>query len=429
MSLQSFSLKNYRSFVDKTTIELRPLTLFFGYNNTGKSALLRALPLITDSLHGQSSTPIALDSPTVRGNYFSDLLPNISNRSKLDIELTLNDSEINCFKWTIRDIQLQREMMFQTHVISNFSALTTEAKIIEAKWSDSEWIEKSLIHKYDVHLADELLKNHIIEFKGLLPNKNLFKGTKSLSNQLFSTIDTFKNLANHVQWLTSVRHTLLRYNPFKGAVPKNLEFDGKGMEEILIYDSITEKSILSQVSSWYEKHLNRKLVVKRGVPISGDFFSIMFESLKTASYPVNIVDVGEGLIQVLPVLIACGMASEGSTKILAIEEPESHLHPRLHAALATHFCDLAKQKNPPKVLLETHSENFLLQVQLEIAQGKLDPGLVNIYWIHQLDDDRSVAEHVTFDEFARPQGEWPRKTVFYDNVELSRQLIKARREH
>ena len=42
MYIQSFTLKNYRSFVDRTTIELRPLTLLFGYNNSGKSALLSA---------------------------------------------------------------------------------------------------------------------------------------------------------------------------------------------------------------------------------------------------------------------------------------------------------------------------------------------------------------------------------------------------
>jgi predicted ATPase len=430
MSIQSFTLQNYRSFVESTTIELRPLTLLFGYNNTGKSVLLRALPLIADSLRGQSTTPIALDSLAVRESHFSELLSYLSGSPELDIELSLDNPKLHRFKWTIRDIQLQKQVKFQTHVISHFAALTTAGTpMMEAEWVNSEWAEKSLIHKYDVQLADKLLKEQALAFKGFLPSGNWLTREKSLYNQLLPTIDKLKNVANHIQWLTSVRHTPLRYQPFKGAVPEKLAPDGKGAEEVLVYDSITEKSILSQVSSWYEKHLKQRVVVQRGDPFRGDLFSIRFEPVKNSSYPVNLVDVGEGLIQVLPILVACGMASESSLKMLAIEEPESHLHPQLHAALAAHFCELARLPNPPKVLLETHSENFLLRVQLEIAQRKLDPDLVNIYWVHQRDDEHSVAEHVTLDEFARQQGEWPRKTVFCEDIELSRQLVQARREY
>jgi AAA15 family ATPase/GTPase len=43
MALSSYMVENYRPFAERTTIELRPLTLLFGYNSAGKSALLRAL--------------------------------------------------------------------------------------------------------------------------------------------------------------------------------------------------------------------------------------------------------------------------------------------------------------------------------------------------------------------------------------------------
>jgi predicted ATPase len=91
----------------------------------------------------------------------------------------------------------------------------------------------------------------------------------------------------------------------------------------------------------------------------GNLFYIKLQSLDS-SFRINIVDAGEGLTQVLPVLVACTMANENETDILAIEEPASHLHPRYHAALAAHFCELVRQNNSPRFLLETHSENFLL---------------------------------------------------------------------
>jgi predicted ATPase len=406
MSIQSFTLKNYRSFVDRTTIKLRPLTLLFSYNNSGKSALLRALPFIMDSLKGQSRTPLALDSPAIRGSHVSDLLSQISGTQEFDIELSIFEYDL---KWTIRDLPKLR-----THVVSRY--LINER--INVQWlAESKQKNKYLVQIDDVSIESDL------SFHGLLANENdsdarITTGIGDIKLEIENEIR--KNI--HAQWLTSIRKPPLRNNPFKGAAPEYLEPDGRGAADILAYDSIfDELLILPKVSSWYEKNLQQKIVVEK----MDEHFQIKLQRLNSPC-KVNIVDVGEGLIQVLPVLVACAMASEGDT--LAIEEPESHLHPRLHAALAEHFFELARQDEPPKVLLETHSENFLLRTQLEIARGELDPELVMVYWTRQLDDGSSIAEPVVFDSKGRPQGEWPRD-VFYTDIELSRQLVQERRKH
>jgi predicted ATPase len=406
MSIQSFTLKNYRSFVDRTTIELRPLTLLFGYNNSGKSALLRALPFITDSLKGPSRTPLALDSPAIRGSHFSDLLSHISGRQEFDIELSIFDYDL---KWTIRHLP-----ELKPHVVSHYYSKTDIHTV------NAQWLAKPLKQKdeYDIQVNNDEIYKDKLYFYGLLA-EDYFCDIEDVK------FDITHNENTHVQWLTSVRKPPLRHNPFKGAAPGYLEPDGRGAADILAYDRISKESlILPKVSSWYEKNLQQKLVVEE-MP---EHFQIKLQRLTNSPCRVNIVDVGEGLIQVLPVLVACAMASEGDTNMLAIEEPESHLHPRLHAALAEHFFELARQDEPPKVLLETHSENFLLRTQLEIARGELDPELVMVYWVRQLDDGRSIAEPVVFDSKGRPQGEWPRD-VFYTDIELSRQLVQERRKH
>ncbi|MEK8018546.1 MAG: AAA family ATPase [Candidatus Parabeggiatoa sp.] len=408
MSIQSFTLKNYRSFVDRTTIELRPLTLLFGYNNSGKSALLRALPLIMDSLKGESRTPLALDSPAIRGSHFSDLLSHISGTQAFDIELSIFEYDL---KWTIRHLP-----ELKTHVVSHYDFFRTDSWIIKAQWLAKPLKQKE---EYEVQINKGNIYREKLYFDGLLANDY-----STIRDYKAEIEDEMRNENTHVQWLTSVRKPALRNNPFKGAAPKYLEPDGRGTADILAYDSILEElQILPKVSRWYEKYLQQKIVVEE----MGEHFQIKLQRLTKSPCKVNIVDVGEGLIQVLPVLVACAMASEGYTNMLAIEEPESHLHPRLHAALAEHFFELARQDEPPKVLLETHSENFLLRTQLEIAQGKLDPKLVMVYWVRQLDDGRSIAEPVVFDRKGRPQGEWPRD-VFYSDIELSRQLVQERRK-
>jgi predicted ATPase len=426
MSIQSFTLKNYRSFVDRTTIELRPLTLLFGYNNSGKSALLRTLPLLADSLNGQSRTPLALDSPAVRGSHFSDLLSRITGTQEFDLELSLAESEIQRLKWTLRDMPV-----LKTHIISSFSAFgSDEIKQLDARWNTESLIGQTLDNDYDIQLTADSICEQALTFKGLLPS--LPHPIPSLPANILSSIEQCQKLTSaksRIQWLSPNRQSPLRKNPFKRGAPKYLEPDGKGAADILAYDSLSDKGlILPKVSHWYEQHLQQKIVVTE----QANYFQIMLQHLMDSHlmdspYKVNIVDVGEGLIQMLPVLVACAMASQGDIDILAIEEPESYLHSRHHIALAAHFCELARQNNPPKVLLETHSENFLLSVQLEIAQRKLDPELVMVYWIRQLDNERSIPNPVTFDQQGRLNGDWER-TVFYDELELARQLVQAQRE-
>ncbi|MDM8564388.1 AAA family ATPase [Candidatus Halobeggiatoa sp. HSG11] len=458
MSIQSFTLKNYRSFVDRTTIELRPLTLLFGYNSSGKSALLRALPLIIDSLKGRSRTPLDLNCPAIRGSNFSDLLSTISGTQELDIELSIFAHDL---KWTIRNLP-----ELKTHVVSRYSIdnwfvaelkqkdiylikandnfqFKQGMKFINSQEGQDFYKKQGISIEKLLDAGHAILKNGsdgILHFHGLLGDgsdtsyedddydrktmafKGIFYSIVGTKDDIYSEL--ILNNTNFLQWLTSIRKPPLRNNPFKGAAPEYMQPDGNGAADILAYDSISDESlILPKVSSWYEKNLQQKIVIEE----MAEYFQIKLQKLNSPS-KVNIVDVGEGLIQVLPVLVAGAMASKGYTNVLAIEEPESHLHPKLHAALAEYFFEIAKQEEPPKVLLETHSENFLLRTQLEIAQGELDPELVMVYWVRQLEDGRSVAEPVTFDEKGRPQGEWPRD-IFYTDVELSRQLVQERRKH
>ncbi len=339
MMIQSFSLKNYRSFVEHTRIELRPLTLLFGYNNSGKSGLLRALPLIADSLNGQSSrTALALDSAAVRGSHFSDLLSRLGGRQEFDLELSWGDAEIHTLKWTFRELPRLR-----THIISNFSLLGSDKTILmSAKWNLDSSTTQKLSNKYDVQFwKNAVIYKKILKFEGLLPSF-LQQGQSALPAKLLSLIEQCQPLKNlNIQWLGAVRHLPIRNNPFQGAAPKQLEADGRGAADILAYDQIFEDLlILPKVSAWYEKNVQQKIVVEK-MP---DHFQIKLQALTNSPFQVNIVDVGEGLIQLLPVLVAATMASDGS--ILAIEEPESHLHPRYHAALAEYFFDLARQDNP-----------------------------------------------------------------------------------
>jgi len=59
LTLEAFRLQNFMAFQDTGWLELRPITLLFGRNSSGKSALIRALRLLKQSLdHVPSESPL-----------------------------------------------------------------------------------------------------------------------------------------------------------------------------------------------------------------------------------------------------------------------------------------------------------------------------------------------------------------------------------
>ena len=74
-------------------------------------------------------------------------------------------------------------------------------------------------------------------------------------------------------------------------------------------------------------------------------------------------DVGVGISQVVPVIVT---ALDGKGRLLAIEQPELHLHPRLQAELGDLFIQAAKGETAHTLLLETHSEMIPLRIMRRI---------------------------------------------------------------
>ena len=84
-------------------------------------------------------------------------------------------------------------------------------------------------------------------------------------------------------------------------------------------------------------------------------------------------DVGIGISQTLPVIIGALHIKEG---LLAIEQPELHIHPALQVALGDLFISRSRESQVC-FLLETHSEHLMLRFLRRIREtdeGNLPPG-------------------------------------------------------
>jgi len=84
-------------------------------------------------------------------------------------------------------------------------------------------------------------------------------------------------------------------------------------------------------------------------------------------------DIGVGISQLLPVL---EVAKSASGEVIAIEQPELHIHPALQAELGDLFIESAMERDNT-FLIETHSEHLVLRLMRRIREttnGRLPTG-------------------------------------------------------
>lgn len=103
---------------------------------------------------------------------------------------------------------------------------------------------------------------------------------------------------------------------------------------------------------------------------SSDPFQLQVRKFGTsAKGPMrNMIDVGYGVSQVLPVLVEL-FREDGATAFL-LQQPEVHLHPSAQAALGTLFCRAAAAGR--KLVVETHSDHLMDRVRMDVRDGTTD---------------------------------------------------------
>ena len=99
----------------------------------------------------------------------------------------------------------------------------------------------------------------------------------------------------------------------------------------------------------------------------------------------NLIDVGYGVSQVLPLITE--LLRDDVAPLVLLQQPEVHLHPSAQAALGTLFCEVAHRNC--QLVVETHSDHLLDRVRMDIRDKKtmLKPEEVSILYFERSDLD------------------------------------------
>ena len=102
----------------------------------------------------------------------------------------------------------------------------------------------------------------------------------------------------------------------------------------------------------------------------------------------NLIDVGYGVSQVLPVITE--LLRYDAPPMFLLQQPEVHLHPSAQAALGSLFCQVARPNR--QLVVETHSDHLLDRVRMDVRDGttKLKPEDVSILFFERGDLDVQI---------------------------------------
>lgn len=134
------------------------------------------------------------------------------------------------------------------------------------------------------------------------------------------------------------------------------------IREYIFPNGEKDRTCLWEALDEWARHLNIASSIKVAHSTS---FGISVSVADTQDKQSDIMNVGIGTSQVLPVLITGLLSEEGEE--LIFEQPELHLHPFSQSRLADFFVELIK--NGRKIIVETHSEAFILRLRYHLLVG------------------------------------------------------------
>ena len=395
MLIRSFEVQNYKGFRERQVIDLAPLTLLYGENSTGKSALLRLLPWISESMSDPRPGPV-LDGAVGREALWTDLVHIGGSRHPIEVMVAWQAG--HKAGWNFRGGPLPG---------------SCELKSISLHGSSTTWdLEDD---------GDGSWQGKVQGVDGLLPTVNDAEWTAALDIPR-------KDFRLEVQWLQGIRAPIPRVEKVLASPPGRLSSRGEGVARFLYQwnrkaRSDKESNALDHVLSFF-RQLGFDLSASDVAP---GFFRLDVSPVANASASINLLDTGEGLTQVLAPLVAMARAMHGlGPRLVCLEQPELHLHTDAQRALAVSIADASAAG--AQIVIETHSEVLLAAIQLAIAKrpSRIAGADVALYWIEKRADATSVARRAALDDYGQVSGGWP-IDAFSDLLLLKGELLQAQR--
>lgn len=403
-------VENFKSLAkpDPYEFEIRPLTLLAGANSSGKSSAVQPLLLLKQTVESSYDPgPLLLNGSHVRFSSTSQILPvHLGSSAEAEFMIGVESERLGSVWSRFRGEDGKRVELVGTRYATERGEI---------------WVEPAL----SAEEIASILPAHVLELRETM-SRDLGSGLRFFvfRDSCFYQIGLGLG-EEHPR--TGSSTSLTPSSAFEALISRVIHVPGlRGNPERSyrttavgpLFPGTFEPYVASLLHSWKKEGSPRLEDLNQNLRTLGLTSQIDSKQLDAASVEirvgrrlgkrvskkdlVNIADVGFGVSQTLPVLVALLTAEPG--QLVYIEQPELHLHPRAQVALAEVLANASRRG--VKVLVETHSALLLLSLQSLVAEGKLPVDEVILHWFQRDKDGISEVTSAELDEQGA-YGDWP----------------------
>ena len=209
------------------------------------------------------------------------------------------------------------------------------------------------------------------------------------------------NFYETCRYIAPIRAEANRFYRSQGLNVNEIDSYGKNLAEFV--SSLSDKSKES-----YEEFCQRILGQKVMTNSFQGQSSIM---LSSDNITENLVDVGFGYSQILPIITQLWLSTnstqyikprgfayvrKGRANCVLIEQPELHLHPAMQAKIADAFIEFVKLSTEKKtqfynLIVESHSQAIINRLGRRIREGVISPDDINVILFEKSSDFKETA--------------------------------------
>ena len=406
--MRAIDIRNIRCFRSSGTVRLAPLTLLVGENSTGKTTFLACLRLAWNACLGDKSGPDFNEEPFFLGA-FDQIVHHRGGKDGRENDFQLGitcgqsgETELKISATFRRDgaqpvIVQQRLSVGDVEICATRSKATNEERMVDLDIRVGGEEAQTLVRQE----RDADTEGKLVDWDHLIWKLKQPDEDREISPSMAERFDdVWSQLIGIRRWYETRPFAFapVRTSPLRTYEPISATPTPEG----------THTPILMQQSyfRYREKWDKAKRFLESFGASAGLFKNIKIRPLgrgKNESDPFqvqlglpgggpfrNVIDVGYGVSQVLPLAVAALLKT--TTRTFLFQQPEVHLHPRAQAELSTLFRNLIKLHvldtnglalAPLQLIVETHSDHLIRRVRNDVRRGKWDTDDVSILFFEK----------------------------------------------
>lgn len=418
MPLTSIRLYNFKCFEDSGPIPLAPLTLLFGKNNSGKSSILQSLLLLRQTLDSPQGEPrLNLSGSLYPAGSYADIVHQHRAAKSLRLTFQLGPPPRGWPTWLTMEFSSDEPRpprLVRLRLAGTRGIAELEVRRVRGRGGPYELFIGSKRIGGPQEANFDFKVNDLLPLIGREPRGvGRPNHQRELARSFASAVlEYFRRTLLNLRSAAAFRRQPERRYEYMGRAPEIVDSTGAYAVHALIEDATKRGKrgeLIRLVNRWLKTVGKVRLLPLRRISKSARLFEVRLKDTDSGRW-ANFADVGFGIGQALPVLVAGLRTPPGG--LFLVQEPEIHLHPDAQLAMADFLIDLAKSGR--QVIVETHSEPLLLRVRRKIldvglngrARSQFDRASVSVVYVDKDKHGASHAHSLTIDELGQIKN-WP----------------------